>query len=184
MPRLGATFDVKGDGKWVLQGDLRPLRGQGVRDPVRRQHERRHPEPRHLPVPRARPGQGIGFAPGFDLANYRIIGGSFPVRNVFLDDDLKTPITKEWTLQAGTRLGNRGEIKAVYTHRKTTNFLDDFITIDNGKTTVTDGRPSTSAPSTTCSSGTPTTSTGREYQAPAVHRQLPGHRRLGRWARN
>jgi hypothetical protein len=62
--------------------------------------------------------------------------GSFPVANIFLDKNLNTPLTKEWTLQAGTRLGRRGEIKGVYTHRRTTSILEDYITIDNGKTTV------------------------------------------------
>jgi len=80
----------------------------------------------------------VGFAPGFDLSNYGITAGSFPVANIFIEDDLNTPITKEWTLQAGTRLGQRGEAKVVYSHRKTTSFLDDFITLDLGKTTVVD----------------------------------------------
>jgi hypothetical protein len=83
----------------------------------------------------------VDFAPGFDPANYAVIGGSFPVSNVFLSEDVETPVTKEWTLQAGTRLGNRGEIKAIYTNRSMGNFIEDFITIDNGKTTVVeDGR--------------------------------------------
>ena len=32
-------------------------------------------------------GSGVDFAPGFDLANYAITGGSFPVANIFLDDE-------------------------------------------------------------------------------------------------
>ena len=138
VPRLGATFDVKGDGKWILQGTYAHYAGKvaetqfadntSVGNPASVTYTYQGPA-----------GQGIGFAPGFNLANYRIVAGTFPTANVFLEDDLETPITKEWTLQAGTRLGQKGELKAVYTNRKTTNFLDDFITIADGKTTVVDG---------------------------------------------
>jgi hypothetical protein len=138
VPRLGATFDVKGDGEWVLQGTYGHYAGKAA--------ETQFADNTNVGTPsqvvytyQGPPGQGIGFAPAFNLANYRITGGSFPVANVFLEDDLNTPITKEWTLQVGKRLGQRGEAKVIYSNRKTTNFLEDFITIDNGKTVVTDG---------------------------------------------
>jgi hypothetical protein len=138
VPRLGATFDVKGDGRWVLQGTYGHYAGKAS--------ETQFADNTNVGTPssvtytyQGPAGQGIGFAPAFNLANYRIVGGSFPVANWKLEDDLNTPVTKEWTLQAGTRLGQRGEVKAIYSHRKTTNFLEEFITIDNGKTTVTDG---------------------------------------------
>jgi hypothetical protein len=137
VPRLGATFDLKGDGNWILQATYGHYSGKAsetqfadntnVGNPASVTYQYNGPA-----------GQGVGFAPGFNLNNYTIIGGSFPVANIFIEDDLNTPTTKEWTLQAGTRLGQRGEAKVVYTNRKTTNFLDDFITIDLGKTTVTD----------------------------------------------
>ena len=138
VPRLGATFDVKGDGKWILQGTYAQYAGKAsetqfadntnVGTPSSVTYEYRGPA-----------GAGIGFAPGFNLANYAIIGGSFPVANIFVDENLNTPRTREWTLQAGTRLGNKGEVKAVYTNRRTSNILEDFVTIDLGKTVVTDG---------------------------------------------
>jgi hypothetical protein len=138
VPRLGATFDVKGDGAWVLQATYGHYSGKAS--------ETQFADNTNVGTPSAvqytyqgPAGQGIGFAPAFNLANYRITAGSFPTANVFLVDDLNTPITREWTLQAGTRLGSRGEAKVVYSNRQTTNFLEDFITIDNGKTTVTDG---------------------------------------------
>jgi hypothetical protein len=138
VPRLGATYDVQANGKWILQATYGHYAGKAsetqfadnsnVGTPAAVQYTYQGPA-----------GQGIGFAPAFDLANYRITAGSFPTANVIIVDDLGTPLTKEWTLQAGTRLGNRGEFKAVYSNRKTKNFLDDFITLDNGKTTVVDG---------------------------------------------
>ena len=138
VPRLGATFDVKGDGKWILQGTYAHYAGKAS--------ETQFADNTNVGTPsqvtytyRGPAGSGVDFAPGFNLANYEITAGSFPVANIFIDPGLNTPLTKEWTLQAGTRLGRKGEIKAVYTHRRTTSILEDYITIDLGKTTVTDG---------------------------------------------
>jgi len=138
VPRLGATFDVKGDGKWILQSTYAHYAGKAS--------ETQFADNTNVGTPssvtytyRGPTGTGVDFAPGFNLANYEITAGSFPVANIFLDKNLNTPKTKEWTLQAGTRLGRRGEIKGVYTHRRTTSILEDYITIDLGKTTVTDG---------------------------------------------
>jgi outer membrane receptor protein involved in Fe transport len=136
VPRLGATFDVKGDGKWILSATYGHYAGK--QSETQFADNTNVGNPNLIVLQYAGPlGEGVNFAPGFDLSNYTVIGGSFPVNNVFLDSGLKTPITKEWTAQAGSRLGRRGEVKVVYAHRKTTNFLDDFITIDRGKTTVT-----------------------------------------------
>ena len=138
VPRLGATFDVKGDGRWILQATYGHYAGKAA--------ETQFADNTNVGTPSlvqslytGPAGTGVGFAPGFNLANYTVVGGNFPVANVFLDQGLNTPITKEWTLQAGTRLGSRGEVKLIYNHRSTSNFLEDFITIDNGTTTVTDG---------------------------------------------
>jgi TonB dependent receptor len=139
VPRLAATFDVAGDGRWILQATYGHYAGKASETQFARDTNVGNPNQVNYlyngPV-----GEGVGFAPGFDLSNYSVIGGSFPVRNVFLDPNLKTPVTKEWTLQAGTRLGRKGEVKAVYAHRRTGNLLDDFITdpTASGKTTVTE----------------------------------------------
>jgi outer membrane receptor for ferrienterochelin and colicin len=138
VPRLGATWDVKGDGRWILQGTFAQYAGKAS--------ETQFADNTNVGTPSSvtytyagPPGSGMSYAPGFNLANYNITAGSFPVANIFLDENLDTPRTREWTLQAGTRLGNKGEVKAVYTNRRTTNILEDFITIDLGKTVVTDG---------------------------------------------
>jgi hypothetical protein len=135
VPRLGATYDVQGNGKWVLQATYGHYAGKAS--------ETQFADNTNVGTPsqlagiyNGPAGTGVNFAPGFDVNNYTIVNGNFPIRNVFLEGDLGTPITKEWTLQAGTRLGTRGEMKVIYSHRKTTNFLEDFITRDNGTTTV------------------------------------------------
>jgi len=137
VPRLGLSFDPKGDGQWVLQATYGHYAGKSS--------ETQWADNTNVGTPNlvvgqytGPAGQGVDFAPGFDPASYAVIGGSFPIRNVFLAEDVETPITKEWTLQAGTRLGTRGEIKAVYTNRSMDHFIEDFITIDLGRTTVTE----------------------------------------------
>lgn len=135
VPRLAAGYDVTGDGG--LRFDLtyahyagrynQNLVGSGssVANPAIVAGVYVGPE-----------GQGLDFAPGFDLANYVPFFGSFPRENVSVDPDLASPITKEFTASVGGRLGSEGYLKAIYTRRKTTHFIDDFITFDNGSTTV------------------------------------------------
>ena len=135
VPRLGATFDVKGDGRWVLQGTYGHYAGKASETQFADNTNVGTPS-RLDGIYNGPAGTGVGFAPGFDVNNYTIVNGNFPIRNVSIEDDLNTPITKEWTLQVGTRLGSRGEVKAIYSNRKTTNFLEDFVIRDNGTTTV------------------------------------------------
>jgi hypothetical protein len=62
-----------------------------------------------------------------DLANYsKIISGNFPTANVFFADDLHSPITREFTVSAGREIG-KGYVKSIYTWRKTSGFIEDFI---------------------------------------------------------
>jgi hypothetical protein len=69
----------------------------------------------------------MDFAPGLDLANYtRVLSGSFPTANVFFEEGLKSPLTREITLSAGREL-RRGYAKAIYTWRDTTDVIEDFI---------------------------------------------------------
>jgi len=137
VPRLGATFDPKGDGRWVLQATYGHYAGRAA--------ETQFADNTNVGTPNlvryvynGPAGQGVDFAPGFDINNYVVNTGSFPIRNVFLDENLSTPITREWTVQAGTRLGRKGDVKLVYAHRNTANILDDFITLEQGRTTVTE----------------------------------------------
>jgi hypothetical protein len=135
VPRLAATFDPKGDGQWILQGTYGHYSGKASETQFADNTSVGNPGSLVYTY-RGPAGRGIDFAPAFDLANYQVTGGSFPLANVILADDLETPLTKEWTLQVGTKLGGKGEAKLVYANRKTTNFLDDFITLDRGRTTV------------------------------------------------
>lgn len=82
-------------------------------------------------------GQGDRFAPGFDPANYVTVFGDFPTANVFFDEGLSSPISREFTLQAGTEiLRGRGFLQAIYLQRDYSNFVEDFIDAETGDTTV------------------------------------------------
>lgn len=82
-------------------------------------------------------GQGYDFAPAYDLSNYTITSGSFPTANIFLDADLKSPLTREFTASAAQEIGN-GALRAVYVWRKATGLVESFINDPTaaGKTTV------------------------------------------------
>ena len=79
-------------------------------------------------------GQGRDFAPGFDPDNYFIVDGSFATQNVMLDPNLKSPLTKEFTVSGGGTLGNRGHLKATYIRRRAGNFIEDFLDLSTGAT--------------------------------------------------
>jgi hypothetical protein len=71
--------------------------------------------------------QGRDFAPGFDPANYtRVLAGSFPTANVFIEDGVSSPVAREFTLSAGRQLWNRGAAKLTYTSRNYSNMIEDF----------------------------------------------------------
>ena len=55
--------------------------------------------------------------------------------NVFFDDDLRSPLTKEFSLAVARELG-RGWARATYVNRRATDSVEDFITIDGGRTTI------------------------------------------------
>ncbi len=81
-------------------------------------------------------GQGVGFAPGLNPANYEINFGQFPTANVIFEEGLSSPTTREFTLSGGGSLGQRAYGEATYIWRKTYNLLEDFIELPNGFTDV------------------------------------------------
>ncbi len=82
------------------------------------------------------PGQGRDFAPGFNTANYLTIDGDFPTRNVFLDDNIQSPITKEFTLSVGGGFGPSSYAKVTYINRRASEFVEDFLDLTTGSTEI------------------------------------------------
>jgi outer membrane receptor protein involved in Fe transport len=71
-------------------------------------------------------GQGYDFAPAYDLSNYSIVSGSFPTANIFLDDQLESPLTREVAVSLAQNLG-RGAVRGIYIWRRATGLVDSFI---------------------------------------------------------
>ncbi len=136
VPRLGLAWDPTGDAKYRVSGTYGQYAGKyndsqfgatsNVGNPNGIYSFYTGPE-----------GEGYGFAPGFDVThNYEIFAGSFPLANVFFEDNLSSPTTTEWTLSAGMRIGNNGNVAVTFIDRETKDFVENFITFDQGTTNV------------------------------------------------
>jgi hypothetical protein len=134
VPRVGAAFDLTGDGNTVLLGSYGHYAGKYNDVQFSRNTNVGNPD-RYVGQYVGPAGEGRTFAAGFDPSNYVAIGGTFPTANVFFDDDLKSPLTRELTVALAREFGH-GWARAGYVKRHATNFVEDFITIDGGTTTV------------------------------------------------
>jgi hypothetical protein len=134
VPRLAATYDINGDGRYVLQATYGHYAGKYSEAQFGNNTTVGNPA-QVLGVYAGPPGQGRDFAAGFNPDNYDVFQGTFPTANVFFDKNLSSPVTKEFTLQAGAQL-RRGYTKVVYTHRSIGNFVEDFTTTAQGHTEV------------------------------------------------
>src|SRR5262249_36761682 len=93
------------------------------------------------PIYQGPPGIGRSFAPGFDLRNYPINADNatavVPLANVFMDPNLKSPLTHETTVSYGTSFGaGKGYGEVAYVARKTGSLIETFSTIQDGATHV------------------------------------------------
>ena len=138
VPRLAVAYDPLGNGRYTFQATYSHYTGKysenqvGLNTNVGIQDEL---EGFYI----GPSGQGVDFAPGFDPANYVTIGGSFRTQNIFLDDNLTSPRTKEVTVSAGGTLGDRGYAKLAYINRRADDFVESFVTLAGGSTTITGG---------------------------------------------
>ncbi len=137
VPRLAASYAVRADGQTTVGASYAHYSGRytssifGRNTPVANSG-------RVTSVYNGPAGQGYDFAPAYDLANYSVTSGSFPTANIFLDDQLESPLTREFTLSAAQALGARGAVRAMYVWRKATGLVESFIDDPTaaGKTTV------------------------------------------------
>lgn len=134
VPRLGAAYDLTGDGRTVLLGSYGHYAGKYNDVQFARNTNVGNPD-RYVGQYIGPAGEGRAFAAGFDPNNYVPIGGTFPTANVFFDDELESPLTREFTL-ALAREFKHGWGRATYVRRHATDFVEDFITIDAGTTTI------------------------------------------------
>jgi hypothetical protein len=65
-----------------------------------------------------------------------IYAGRFPSANIFFEDGLSSPTTRELALSGGAALGARSYAEVTYVWRDTTDAVEDFIELANGTTMV------------------------------------------------
>ena len=135
VPRLAAAVDPIGDGRYTIQTTYGHYAGRHSEAQFNQNTSVSRPD-LLLGVYTGPAGQGRGFAPGFDPDNYMTVFGLFPNQNVFFDDGLSSPLTKEFTLSGGATLGSRGHTRVSYLHRRTSNVVEDFFTLAGGATTI------------------------------------------------
>lgn len=135
VPRLGMAYDPRGDGRYTIQSTYSHYAGKYSETQFAETTNVGNPDVL-LGAYVGPPGQGRDFAPGFNPDNYFIYDGGFATQNVFSDPDLRSPVTKEFTLSAGATLGDDGYFKATFIRRRASNFVEDFIDLSTGFTDV------------------------------------------------
>ncbi|PYR46332.1 MAG: hypothetical protein DMF89_22450, partial [Acidobacteria bacterium] len=136
VPRLAATFDLQGNGGTVLYGTYAHYSGKY--NQVQFAANTNVGRPSEVDYGYSGPaGQGLNFAPAFDLANYsEPTFASFPTANVQIADGIRSPLTREFTVGLGRELGGRGHAKATYAWRTASQFVEDFLDLSRGVTNV------------------------------------------------
>ena len=135
VPRLAAAYDLTADGRTVLQGTYGHYAGK-YNDVQFSRNSNVGNADRITGTYVGPAGEGRDFAPGFNPANYTTFTGTFPTANVSFDDNLSSPLTREFTIALAREIGTSGWARATYVNRHATQFVDDFITIDNGTTRI------------------------------------------------
>ena len=136
VPRLGASYDLQGNGGTVLYATYAHYSGKF--DQVQFAANTNVGRPSEVDYGYAGPaGQGFDFAPAFDLANYtEPTYANFPTANVQLGNGIRSPLTREFTVGLGRELGQRGHAKATYAWRSASQFVEDYFDLSRGVTTV------------------------------------------------
>ena len=140
VPRLAASYDVKGDGNHVAHVTYGQYSGRyneaqiGANSPVG------HPAEIDA-VYVGKEGQGYNFGPGFALANYPITPAnasvSDPLQNIFMAPGMTSPLVHEFTVTYGANLfAWRGYAEATYVSRVTHQLIEDYQTRATGTTDV------------------------------------------------
>jgi hypothetical protein len=135
VPRLAAAYDLSADGRTILHATYGHYSGK-YNDVQFSRNSNVGNADRYTAQYVGPAGEGRSFAPGFDPSNYVAISGTFPTANVFFDDDLSSPLTREFTVAVAREVGRSAWARAAYVNRHASDFVEDFITIDGGTTAV------------------------------------------------
>jgi hypothetical protein len=136
MPRLGASYALTKDSRTVVAATYGLYSGT-YNDVQFSRNSAAGNADRMTTTYTGPAGQGVDFAPGFDPKNYpTVVSGTFPTANVFFAADLTSPSTREATLSLSRDFGGGFWARGRYVNRRATDFVEDYITIDTGKTTI------------------------------------------------
>lgn len=140
VPRLAATYDVGGDGKFRFDFTYAQYSGKYSESQFAENTDVGNP-PGLLFLYVGEDGQGYDFAPAYDFDNqlgdnYIIAAADDGTQNIFVDSDINSPVVDEFTLAAGMKLDRGGFLKVVYTDREYDDFVEDFIDTTTGTTNV------------------------------------------------
>jgi hypothetical protein len=136
VPRLAATFDPTGNGDWVLQATYGHYAGKYSEAQFSANTTVGNPDLVQLLYVGPQ-GEGVGFAPGFDLANnYLAVDGRFNATNVSFEDSLSSAVSREFSASVGRKLGDTGSAKLSFVRRKLTGIVEDFIDLSTGSSSV------------------------------------------------
>lgn len=139
VPRLAVGYDVAGNGNHVIHATYGHYAGRYNEAQIGDNNNVGNPN--YLGgIYNGPAGQGRNFAPGFNPANYTTVEGSFPTSNVFFEDGLSSPVVKEFSTSYGMDVMNgKGYAQAAYIWRDWSGFIEDYVTLANGTTTVRQG---------------------------------------------
>jgi hypothetical protein len=131
VPRLAASLDPRGDGRYRLAATYGQYAGSYNLALFTNGTNTGNPGFLFGPYI-GPPGQGRDFAPGFDPKNYDLAFAGSPTQNVRFAKGTSSPLIKEYTLSAGLELARAGFLKAVYVNRRWTDLVEDFTSLENG----------------------------------------------------
>src|SRR5581483_9361648 len=140
VPRLAASWDVAGNGEHVVHLSYGQYSGRynealiGANSPVGNPSD-------IFSLYQGPAGQGVGFAPGFNVANYPVRSDNssvtVPTANIFMDPNTKSPLVHEIQTSYGANIHNGiGYAEAAFVWRKTTSMIEDIIDRTTGTTHV------------------------------------------------
>jgi Carboxypeptidase regulatory-like domain len=136
MPRVGVSYALTADGRTTASATFGVYAG-AYNDVQFSRNSSAGNADRITSTYTGPAGQGIDFAPGLNPANYpTAISGTFPTANVFFAPNLTSPTTREATLSLGRDFQHGIWARGRYVRRRATDFVEDYITIADGKTTV------------------------------------------------
>ncbi len=135
VPRLALSYDVSGDGKWKL--DATYAQYAGKYSETQFGNNTTVGNPSYLYYLYTGPaGVGRSCTACFNaITNTDIfLFGGVPTQNIFFEDNLSSPKTREFTFSLGVGLPRGGYVKATFTDRSTSNFFEGFTDLTTGTT--------------------------------------------------